>query len=100
MEVYVENNETSKGRWIELPQHPKTLDKILREECLETEDGEYQMMYLRTWNLPIQPCNENLFLLNEKVKAFYEMSQIIQEKIIESSLEEGITIEDALFSYL
>ena len=57
-------------------------------------------MYLRVWNLPVQPCNANLFLLNEKVKAFYEMSQIIQEKIIESSLEEGITIEDALFSYL
>lgn len=100
MEVYVENNETSKGRWIELPLRTKVLKKVLQKEHLETEEGEYQTMYLRVWNLPVQPCNENLFLLNEKVKAFYEMSQIIQEKIIESSLEEGITIEDALFSYL
>lgn len=100
MEVYVENNVTGKGRWIELPLHTKTLGKILREEHLETEEGEYQTFFLKTWNLPPQPCNENLFLLNKKVKAFYEMSQVMQESIIVSSLDEGITIENALFTYL
>ena len=100
MEVYVENNETSKGRWIELPLHTKVLKKILQKEHLETEEGEYQTMFLRIWNLPVQPCNENLFLLNEKVKSFYQLSQLIQDSIIDTSLEEGITIEDALFTYL
>ena len=63
MEVYVQNNLTNEGKYIELPLRRKDLQNILRDEGLETEEGEYQTLFLRVWNLPPQPCVENLFLI-------------------------------------
>lgn len=100
MEVYVQNNLTNKGKWIELPLHRKTLQKILEEEELVTEEGEYETILLKIWYLPPQPCVQNLFLLNQKVKSFYELTQAMQEAIIKTSLDEGISVEEALFTYL
>lgn len=99
MEVYVENNVTGKGIWIALPLPSKELADCLDRNHL-THEGEYQLTALSFRNLPPQECTGNLFILNQKVQRFFGLPDRQQNRLLELSFEEGISIETALYQYL
>ena len=99
MEVYVENNMTGQGKWIPLPQSPKALQECLDRNKL-TDDGEYQLSYIRGELIYMQQCVGNLFLLNQKLIKYLKFSKKRQEEIVGFAYDEGISFEEALYEYV